>query len=128
MSGTGFGFSFLALYGTNAFRFYIGSVLVQHGKTTFPEVQCWNVVSPIYIKNTFIRHLVCFVFCTIITYKVLYNESNYLVIVKRNSITFIRHLVCFIFCTIITYKVLYNESSYSVIVKRNSIHISIHGL
>ena len=38
VSGTGFGFSFLALYCTNAFRFYIGSVLVQHGKATFPEV------------------------------------------------------------------------------------------
>ncbi|XP_028202102.1 ABC transporter B family member 9-like isoform X1 [Glycine soja] len=38
VSGTGFGFSFLALYCTNAFCFYIGSVLVQHGKATFPEV------------------------------------------------------------------------------------------
>ncbi|XP_027187861.1 ABC transporter B family member 9-like isoform X2 [Cicer arietinum] len=38
VSGVGFGFSFLALYCTNAFTFYIGSVLVQHGKATFPEV------------------------------------------------------------------------------------------
>ncbi|KAK7412536.1 hypothetical protein VNO78_04000 [Psophocarpus tetragonolobus] len=38
ISGAGFGFSFLALYFTNAFCFYIGSVLVQHGKATFPEV------------------------------------------------------------------------------------------
>ncbi|TKY71922.1 ABC transporter B family member 9 [Spatholobus suberectus] len=38
VSGAGFGFSFLALYCTNAFCFYIGSVLVQHGKATFPEV------------------------------------------------------------------------------------------
>ncbi|KAL5052416.1 hypothetical protein RYX36_033098, partial [Vicia faba] len=32
------GFSFLALYCTNAFTFYIGSILVQHGKATFQEV------------------------------------------------------------------------------------------
>uniref|UniRef100_A0A151UDP5 ABC transporter B family member 9 n=1 Tax=Cajanus cajan TaxID=3821 RepID=A0A151UDP5_CAJCA len=38
VSGAGFGFSFLALYCTNAFCFYIGSVLVQHGKATFSEV------------------------------------------------------------------------------------------
>ncbi|QCD76939.1 ATP-binding cassette [Vigna unguiculata] len=38
VSGAGFGFSFLALYCTNAFCFYIGSVLVEHGKATFPEV------------------------------------------------------------------------------------------
>ncbi|XP_061370011.1 ABC transporter B family member 9-like [Gastrolobium bilobum] len=38
VSGAGFGFSFLALYCTNAFCFYIGSVLVQHGKATFAEV------------------------------------------------------------------------------------------
>ncbi|RZB42213.1 ABC transporter B family member 9 [Glycine soja] len=37
VSGTGFDFSFLALYCTNAFYFYIGSVLVQHS-ATFPEV------------------------------------------------------------------------------------------
>ncbi|XP_027338176.1 ABC transporter B family member 9-like [Abrus precatorius] len=38
VSGAGFGLSFLALYCTNAFCFYIGSVLVQHGKATFSEV------------------------------------------------------------------------------------------
>ncbi|KAJ0081777.1 hypothetical protein Patl1_10088 [Pistacia atlantica] len=38
VSGGGFGFSFFALYCTNAFCFYIGSVLVQHGKATFGEV------------------------------------------------------------------------------------------
>ncbi|XP_058748881.1 ABC transporter B family member 9-like [Vicia villosa] len=38
VSGAGFGFSFLALYCTNAFTFYIGSILVQHGKATFQEV------------------------------------------------------------------------------------------
>lgn len=38
ISGAGFGFSFLVLYCTNAFCFYIGSVLVQHGKATFAEV------------------------------------------------------------------------------------------
>lgn len=38
VSGAGFGFSFLALYCTNAFCFYIGSVLVQRGKATFEEV------------------------------------------------------------------------------------------
>ncbi|KAK7295696.1 hypothetical protein RJT34_18607 [Clitoria ternatea] len=38
VSGVGFGTSFLALYSTNAFCFYIGSVLMQHGKATFGEV------------------------------------------------------------------------------------------
>ncbi|KAH9614600.1 hypothetical protein KSS87_020848 [Heliosperma pusillum] len=38
ISGVGFGFSFLALYCTNAFCFYIGAVLIQHGKATFGEV------------------------------------------------------------------------------------------
>ncbi|WJX22543.1 ATP-binding cassette sub- B member 9 [Trifolium repens] len=38
VSGIGFGFSFFALYCTNAFTFYIGSVLVHHGKATFAEV------------------------------------------------------------------------------------------
>ncbi|XP_019418125.1 PREDICTED: ABC transporter B family member 9-like [Lupinus angustifolius] len=38
ISGIGFGFSYFAMYCTNAFCFYIGSVLVQHGKATFPEV------------------------------------------------------------------------------------------
>lgn len=38
VSGAGFGFSFFALFCTNAFCFYIGSILVNHGKATFPEV------------------------------------------------------------------------------------------
>uniref|UniRef100_A0A151UEM9 ABC transporter B family member 9 n=1 Tax=Cajanus cajan TaxID=3821 RepID=A0A151UEM9_CAJCA len=38
VSGGGLGFSFLALYCTNAFVFYIGAILVQHGKATFGEV------------------------------------------------------------------------------------------
>jgi ATP-binding cassette, subfamily B (MDR/TAP), member 1 len=38
VSGAGFGFSFVALYCMSAFCFYIGSVLVQHGKATFQEV------------------------------------------------------------------------------------------
>ena len=38
ISGVGFGFSFFALYCTNAFCFYIGSVLVKHGNATFGEV------------------------------------------------------------------------------------------
>ncbi|KAJ9135937.1 hypothetical protein P3X46_033057 [Hevea brasiliensis] len=38
VSGAGLGFSFFILYCTNAFCFYIGSVLVQHGKATFGEV------------------------------------------------------------------------------------------
>ncbi|XP_023544154.1 ABC transporter B family member 9 isoform X1 [Cucurbita pepo subsp. pepo] len=38
LSGAGFGFSFFALFCTNAFCFYIGSILVKHGKATFPEV------------------------------------------------------------------------------------------
>ncbi|WVY93657.1 hypothetical protein V8G54_032745 [Vigna mungo] len=38
VSGAGLGFSFLALYCTNAFCFYIGSILVQDGKATFGEV------------------------------------------------------------------------------------------
>ncbi|KAJ1377927.1 P-loop containing nucleoside triphosphate hydrolase [Sesbania bispinosa] len=38
VSGAGLGFSFFALYCTNAFCFYIGAVLVKHGKATFGEV------------------------------------------------------------------------------------------
>ncbi|KAK8475517.1 hypothetical protein V6N13_015596 [Hibiscus sabdariffa] len=38
VSGTGFGFSFFALYCTNAFCFYLGSVLVKHGKAEISEV------------------------------------------------------------------------------------------
>ncbi|XP_002519757.2 ABC transporter B family member 9 [Ricinus communis] len=38
VSGAGFGFSFFVLYCTNAFCFYIGALLVKHGKATFPEV------------------------------------------------------------------------------------------
>ncbi|CAL5345305.1 unnamed protein product [Camellia sinensis] len=38
VSGIGFGSSLFALYCTNAFCFYIGAVLVQHGKATFGEV------------------------------------------------------------------------------------------
>lgn len=38
VSGSGFGFSFFALYCTNAFCFYIGALLVQHGKATYEEV------------------------------------------------------------------------------------------
>lgn len=38
VSGAGFGFSFLVLYCTNAFCFYIGSILVKKGKATFGEV------------------------------------------------------------------------------------------
>ncbi|KAK7244404.1 hypothetical protein RIF29_39225 [Crotalaria pallida] len=38
VSGAGFRFSFLALYCSNALCFYIGSILVQHGKATFSEV------------------------------------------------------------------------------------------
>lgn len=48
VSGAGFGFSFFALYCTNAFTFYIGSILVQHGKATFQEVfrvQSFNQLS-----------------------------------------------------------------------------------
>ncbi|XP_075667079.1 ABC transporter B family member 9-like [Castanea sativa] len=38
ISGLGFGFSFAALFLTNAFCFYIGSILVKHGTATFGEV------------------------------------------------------------------------------------------
>ncbi|KAI6703508.1 hypothetical protein NL676_012644 [Syzygium grande] len=38
VSGIGYGFSFFALYCTNAFLFYIGAILAQHGKATFAEV------------------------------------------------------------------------------------------
>ncbi|KAK7245613.1 hypothetical protein RIF29_40460 [Crotalaria pallida] len=38
VSGVGLGVSFFALYCTNALCFYIGSLLVQHGKATFGEV------------------------------------------------------------------------------------------
>ncbi|KAJ0081186.1 hypothetical protein Patl1_10098 [Pistacia atlantica] len=37
VSGGGFGFSYFALYCLNAFCFYIGSILVHHGKATFGE-------------------------------------------------------------------------------------------
>ncbi|XP_074269732.1 ABC transporter B family member 9-like isoform X2 [Silene latifolia] len=38
ISGIGFGFSFFALYCTNAFVYYIGAVFIHHGKATFGEV------------------------------------------------------------------------------------------
>ncbi|KAI9195310.1 hypothetical protein LWI28_013695 [Acer negundo] len=38
VSGAGFGFSFFVLYCTNAFTFYIGSLLVKDGKATAGEV------------------------------------------------------------------------------------------
>ncbi|KAM6552266.1 hypothetical protein CsatB_002074 [Cannabis sativa] len=38
VSGGGFGFSFFAMYCMNAFCFYIGAVLVKHGKAEFGEV------------------------------------------------------------------------------------------
>ncbi|XP_074269733.1 ABC transporter B family member 9-like isoform X1 [Silene latifolia] len=38
ISGLGFGFSFFALYCTNAFVYYIGAVFIHHGKATFGEV------------------------------------------------------------------------------------------
>ncbi|KAJ0018926.1 hypothetical protein Pint_10093 [Pistacia integerrima] len=38
VSGGGFGFSYFALHCSNAFCFYIGSILVHHGKATFGEV------------------------------------------------------------------------------------------
>ncbi|KAK6932270.1 ABC transporter type 1, transmembrane domain [Dillenia turbinata] len=38
VSGVGFGFSFLVLFLTNAFVFYIGAILVRDGKATFGEV------------------------------------------------------------------------------------------
>ncbi|KAI9196749.1 hypothetical protein LWI28_026691 [Acer negundo] len=38
VSGAGFGFSFFVLYCTNAFTFYIGSLLVKGGKATAAEV------------------------------------------------------------------------------------------
>lgn len=38
VSGTGFGFSLFAFYCTNAFCFYIGARLVEHGKATYEDV------------------------------------------------------------------------------------------
>ncbi|KAF5475222.1 hypothetical protein F2P56_007052 [Juglans regia] len=38
ISGIGFGFSYFALFCTNAFCFYIGAILIKHGKATFGEV------------------------------------------------------------------------------------------
>ncbi|KAG5555333.1 hypothetical protein RHGRI_012763 [Rhododendron griersonianum] len=38
VSGTGFGFSLFAFYCTNAFSFYIGALLVEHGKATYEDV------------------------------------------------------------------------------------------
>jgi ATP-binding cassette subfamily B (MDR/TAP) protein 1 len=53
VSGAGFGFSFVALYLMTAFCFYMGSVLVQHGKATFQEVfkakQSLNQLKILYI-------------------------------------------------------------------------------
>ncbi|KFK23687.1 hypothetical protein AALP_AAs50902U000500 [Arabis alpina] len=37
VNGLGYGFSFFALYCINALCFYIGSILIQHGKATFQE-------------------------------------------------------------------------------------------
>lgn len=37
VSGSGYGFSFLALYFINALCFYMGSRLIQNGKATFGE-------------------------------------------------------------------------------------------
>lgn len=51
VSGAGFGFSFFALFCTNAFCFYIGSILVKHGKATFPEVFKVNLNSKSCEKN-----------------------------------------------------------------------------
>lgn len=38
VSGAGFGFSFFALYCTNALCFYVGSIFVKQGHATFGEV------------------------------------------------------------------------------------------
>ncbi|KAG6573610.1 ABC transporter B family member 4, partial [Cucurbita argyrosperma subsp. sororia] len=38
ISGVGFGVSFLILFNVYALTFYVGSLLVQHGRTTFPDV------------------------------------------------------------------------------------------
>ncbi|XP_047307497.1 ABC transporter B family member 9-like [Impatiens glandulifera] len=38
ISGSGYGFGYFILFCTNAFCFYIGAVLVQHGKANFSEV------------------------------------------------------------------------------------------
>ncbi|KAF7145062.1 hypothetical protein RHSIM_Rhsim04G0241300 [Rhododendron simsii] len=38
VSGTGFGFSLFLFYCTNAFCFYIGALLVEHGKATYEDV------------------------------------------------------------------------------------------
>jgi ATP-binding cassette subfamily B (MDR/TAP) protein 1 len=38
VSGIGIGFTYFALYCTIAFYFYVGSILVHHGKANFEEV------------------------------------------------------------------------------------------
>lgn len=38
VSGAGFGFSYFLSFFTNAFCFYVGAVLMQHGKATFAEI------------------------------------------------------------------------------------------
>jgi ATP-binding cassette subfamily B (MDR/TAP) protein 1 len=38
VSGIGIGFTYFALYCTIAFYFYVGSILVHHGKANFGEV------------------------------------------------------------------------------------------
>lgn len=46
VSGLGYGFSFFALYCINALCFFIGSLLIQHGKATFLEffnVRCQKI-------------------------------------------------------------------------------------
>ncbi|KAJ1414191.1 P-loop containing nucleoside triphosphate hydrolase [Sesbania bispinosa] len=52
VSGAGLGFSFMALYCTNAFCFYIGSVLVRHGLATFPEVFFCITITAIGVSQT----------------------------------------------------------------------------
>ncbi|XP_021825679.1 ABC transporter B family member 9 isoform X2 [Prunus avium] len=38
VSGAGFGFSFFAMFCTNALVFYVGAILVKHGQATFEQV------------------------------------------------------------------------------------------
>ncbi|KAJ8424586.1 hypothetical protein Cgig2_000591 [Carnegiea gigantea] len=47
----GFGFSLLALHYTNTFSYYIGALLIHHGKGTFVEVSKKRISGSVYFKS-----------------------------------------------------------------------------
>ncbi|GAU19632.1 hypothetical protein TSUD_383260 [Trifolium subterraneum] len=52
ISGIGLGFSYFALYCTIALYFYVGSILVHHGKATFGEVYFCLTVTVVSVSKT----------------------------------------------------------------------------